>query len=143
MNHTILIGWITFPVELNGMANGSVYIHNYLSVARKFKDEHGKSVYDTFPFTIFGDSAELFYRMIRQHDKVTLSGHLQSSTNVTKEAYMEDGIIKARDKIIYETVLIVDEFDVASFETEKFEFDDEKYEKINVNPEDYPDLFIG
>lgn len=109
ISKTILCGWLAFPTQIKETKDGTKFLRNALNVPRSYKDQQGKVIYDTINFVVYKANAEYLAKYSKKNDFLILSGRLQSSSYIIKEAVEENGVLVAKDKKINSLELLVEE----------------------------------
>lgn len=103
MNKVELLGRIVREPNLEYSATGNAYLRNAIAVPRWEKDKA-----DFFNISIFGKSAEAFYKHLHKGSKIALVGRLQSDSYTDKNG----------NKVTSVSV-IVDEWEFAESKSDK------------------------
>lgn len=77
MNVVMLLGRISFPVDIKRVSNDVAMIKNVLAVERPKKSPEGEKISDFIPFTIWGKSAEYLFNYAEKGDLISLVGSLR------------------------------------------------------------------
>lgn len=133
INNCVLIGRITFPLEIKRFPNNPdmVLIKNTLAVDRGKKSPDGEKVTDFIPFTVWGKSAEYLYNYAEKGNLIAVSGNLRIDSFEGK-----DGEKKKNFYVNCVNVSIVQSNEKKSYKKE--EKRQENQQMFNSKDEDLP-----
>lgn len=98
MNHTVLCGRLTKPVDVR--RNGESVVARYtLAVDRRFKREGDQSA-DFIPCVVFGKSAEFAEKYFQKGTKIIVQGRIQTGSYTNKDGqkvYTTDVIVEDQE----------------------------------------------
>lgn len=80
INQAILLGRITYDLELKHTPNGASVINNVLAVKRSRKNETGEYDADFIPFVVWGQSAEYLEKYARKGDLISIVGSIRQES---------------------------------------------------------------
>ncbi|UUX32915.1 single-stranded DNA-binding protein [Fundicoccus culcitae] len=78
MNHVILIGRLTRPVNLKEVGTTGLVVNNVIAISRTHGNNNGEVVTDFIPIIAWGRQAQLLARFCQKGHRVGIYGRMQS-----------------------------------------------------------------